>query len=207
VKLLTENRSACLQHNLASHQDALHGMEKIMATHLGADRFHELKQQADVVDHHDSFKGYINDATKVAKSQASDPKTQEKVLKKLGEKHTTSGAQQSALHMVADLGIKVSPELSQGATQAKEKLHMKVEGRQEGKKAKKQGDNSRLHDGKLGNGLRHAADQAVVAGKGAATKGKDTAARRSKGSKAKGSVMVNPLHAARQDDEAGNGDD
>jgi hypothetical protein len=54
----------CAQQNLMEHQSALHGMEKMMASHLGTDKFHELKDKADKMDHHEDFQGYINNAKK-----------------------------------------------------------------------------------------------------------------------------------------------
>ena len=84
-------------------------------------------------------------------------------------------------------------------------MQLKVEGRQEGKKARKQGE-TRITQGALGNGLRHAADWAVGRQDAATKEGTPQPGAR-KARKRKGSVMVNLLHAATQDDENGNGDD
>lgn len=54
-------------HNAAAQQTALHGIEKILAVHLGPKKYESLKAVADEVDHHDDLDGYINSATEAGK--------------------------------------------------------------------------------------------------------------------------------------------
>lgn len=208
-----------LQENLAAHRDALHGIEKMVATHLGTDKFHELKQHVDKIDHQHGLDGYINQAKAAGRGFVSDSEKVKRTLHTVEERVTTK-EQHDALQKLEKNARKVKGEaerhgvtaesVKQAAEKAKDSAerHGVTAGsvKQAAEKAK---DSARLH-GVTAESVQATTSKATHSMKQKATDMKSQANARSKSTKrshkkgatkAKGSVMMNPLHAARQESE------